>query len=147
MKKKNSKNCFFPSCKKEHGRRQAARSWLRVSTIDSYSGCGPSYYQGRVGWRGQYRDEHQPDSPGPFPRHKEEGQMVNPGEEGLPSPHFHVPLREERRQGAGHSTDCTKARICWAPYAFQRTFSSLTVTCSQQTGIPCLLCSTNSRTL
>lgn len=61
--------------------------------------------------------------------------MVNPGRRGVTQPPFPHSLREERRQGAGHSTDCTKARICWLPMHF-REHSLASQLPVQQTGIP-----------
>ena len=89
-----------------------------------------SYYQGRVGWRGDSTGiNNLPDTPGPLSPNEEEDQIVNSGRKGITQPPFPRSLREERRGGAGHSSDCTKARICWLPMRL-RTFSSLTVTCS-----------------
>lgn len=107
-----------------------------MSNIDSYSGCGLSYYQGRVGWRGDSTGiNNLPDTPGPLSPNEEEDQIVNSGRKGITQPPFPRSLREERRGGAGHSSDCTKARICWLPMRL-REHSLASQLPVQQTGTP-----------
>lgn len=61
--------------------------------------------------------------------------MVNTGRRGITQPPCPSSLREERRQGVGHSNDCTMAGICWLPMRL-REHSLASQLPVQQTGIP-----------
>lgn len=62
---------------------------------------------------------------------------MNSGRRGITQPPFPRSLREERRRGAGHSSDCTKAGICWLPVRL-REHSLASQLPVQQTGTPSL---------